>query len=124
MTRIIVAGGRDFEDYPYLCEKMDSVLQETGDDIEIVSGHAKGADSLGERYGRERGIPVVEFRADWKRYGRNVGPVRNQQMLDYAEEARPVVVAFWDGKSKGTGDTILRASRKGITLKVHPYGST
>ena len=61
MTRIIVAGGRDFEDYPYLCEKMDSVLQEIGDDIEIVSGHAKGADSLGERYGRSAGSRWLNF---------------------------------------------------------------
>lgn len=121
MTRIVVAGGRDFEDYQYLEESLDSLLSSIGDDIEIVSGHAKGADSLGERYANERGIPCKVMKADWKKYGKAAGIIRNQQMLDYASEATPFVVAFWDGLSKGTKDTIRRAVSRGIRLEVFRY---
>lgn len=122
MTRIIVAGGRDFDDYEYLCKELDGILDQIDGDKEIVSGTAKGADSLGTRYGKEHGIPVKEFKPNWRQYGRAAGIIRNQEMLDYASEETPLVVAFWDGQSKGTHDMIRKATHSHAELKVFRYG--
>jgi hypothetical protein len=65
---------------------------------EVVSGKARGADSLGERYASEFGIIVAKFPADWNRFGKRAGYVRNEEMAHYADKA----VVFWDGISKGS----------------------
>ena len=69
--RVIIAGCRDFADYELLKEKCDFYLQnQKPEDIVIVSGHASGADALGERYAQERGFGLETFPADWKANGR------------------------------------------------------
>lgn len=80
-------------------------------------GLARGADTLGTHYARERGIQVLEFPADWERLGRRAGMVRNLQML----EAADAVVAFWDGQSRGTAHTIGEAKKRGLPLRVVRY---
>ena len=70
--------------------------------MKFVSGGAKGADSFGEEYAAAHDVKVTVFKPDWKKYGKAAGPIRNKDMLDYASEDNPVVIAFWDGKSKGT----------------------
>jgi hypothetical protein len=61
---------------------------------------------------------VAVFPADWETHGRAAGPIRNQAMLD---EGKPyLVIAFWDGKSKGTLDMISRATRAGVPVKIVP----
>lgn len=105
--RIIVAGGRDFNDYELLCRKLDFFLSRTENPV-IICGEARGADSLGKRYALERGIPVLSFPADWDRYGKSAGFRRNKQMAENAD----ALVAFWDGRSKGTANMIeLMAGR-------------
>ena len=99
--RIIVAGGRDFNDYELLCRKLDFFLSSTENPV-IVCGEARGADSLGKRYALERGIPVISFPADWDRYGKSAGFRRNKEMAANAD----ALVAFWDGKSRGTANMI------------------
>ena len=121
MKRIVVAGSRGFTDYTLLRENLDALLGETSGDVELISGHAAGADQLAERYAQERNIPITVMRPDWKTYGRAAGPVRNKQMLDYASEGSPLVIAFWDGKSKGTKNTIDTAQKMGISIKVVLY---
>ena len=66
--------------------------------MDIVSGCALGADSWGEQWAKENGIPVTEFKADWQHIGNRAGLVRNEEMADYAD----MLIAFWDGESKGT----------------------
>jgi hypothetical protein len=114
-TRIIVAGGRDFDDYALMKKSLDEIIKNY-EDVEIVSGHAKGADLLGERYAGENGIPCAVFPADWKKHPIRAGFMRNSQMIDYALEETPAVVAFWDGESHGTKDTIDKA--KGLNINV------
>ena len=121
ITRVIVAGGRDFDDYAMLSENLDRILAGRGH-VEIVSGHARGADMLGERYAGEHGIPYMVFPADWKRFYTRAGFIRNTQMLEYASEKTPLVVAFWDGTSHGTKDTIDKAEKTGIECVVIRYG--
>ena len=113
MYKVIIAGSRDFADYALLCSFADQVLA-GAEDIEIVSGGARGADALGERYARERGYALKVFPADWKKWGRAAGPIRNRQMADYAD----ALIAFWDGQSSGTRDMIGKAEEKRLAVQV------
>ena len=98
LFKVVVAGGREFNNYQLLEEKLDHLLQNKLPHVQIVSGHATGADTLGEAYAKQRGLSVVTFPADWKTHGKAAGPIRNRQMAHYAD----AVVVFWNGKSKGT----------------------
>ena len=97
--KVIIAGTRTFNDYKLLC----NTIKELNINIdEIVCGGAKGADTLGEKYAKENNISIKYFLADWDKYGKRAGPIRNHQMGDYAD----YLIAFWDKKSKGTLDMI------------------
>lgn len=115
--RVIVAGGRDFSNYDLLRERLDYYLSRTGEPVEIVSGTARGADQLGERYAKERGLPVASFPADWNRFGKAAGYKRNSEMASYATH----LVAFWDGESRGTKHMINLAERHNLVVRVVPY---
>ena len=98
MFRVIIAGGRDFDDYRLLSETMDSLLRNITEEIIVVCGKTRGADTLGEKYAKERGYRVDYYPADWKRFGKRAGYLRNEQMAQNAD----ALVAFWDGESRGT----------------------
>ena len=119
--KVIVADGRDFADYAYLKEKLDEVFASLGDldshPIEIISGMAKGADTLGIRYAEEHKLTVVLYPANWKKYPRMAGILRNMNMLVTATH----LVAFWDGKSHGTKHMIEIAKAKGIPVWIFDY---
>ena len=83
--KVIVAGGRDFNDYELLKSKLDYILQNKLPDVEIVSGAARGADSLGERYAKENNLGLHRKPADWDTYGKSAGYRRNAEMADYAD---------------------------------------
>ncbi|PHS51899.1 MAG: hypothetical protein COB01_08845 [Lutibacter sp.] len=113
--KLIIAGSRNFTDYKKLCEICDNILQDQTD-VEIVSGaYYKGADLLGEKYAVEKGFLLTKFPADWKRFGRAAGPKRNEQMANYAD----ALIAFWDGKSKGTKHMIELAKQYGVKKKLY-----
>jgi hypothetical protein len=114
--KVIIAGGRDFDDYSVVERVCDYYLQNK-DDVEIVSGRADGADTLGEEYASVRSHQVKYFPANWKQYGASAGPRRNAEMGDYAD----ALIAFWDGKSKGTHNMIKYAMRNGLRVKIHQY---
>lgn len=114
--KIIIAGSRDFTDYRLLLQKVDDIIEELECDrnkIIIVSGGARGADLLGEKYADECGFPVAKFEADWDKHGKSAGYKRNKEMAKYGD----VLIAFWDGQSKGTGHMIDLA--KNHKLKVY-----
>lgn len=104
--KLIIAGGRDFADY----ELMESVItkireqlaREAFTDIIIVSGEARGADLMGETYATNYKLKIDRYPAYWKRDGRGAGFARNRRM----GEAADGLIAFWDGKSKGTKNMI------------------
>lgn len=114
--RVIIAGGRDFNDYLMLCETCDYMLQ-NHTDITIVSGAAKGADKLGEKYASERGYQIDSHPADWDRYGRAAGFRRNEEMAQCSD----ALIAFWDGTSKGTQHMINLAEKHNLKVKVKKY---
>lgn len=118
MYKVIIAGGREFDNYEQLKEACDYYLQnKTKEGIEIVSGGATGADALGERYAEERGYPITKFPADWGKHGRAAGPIRNKEMANYAN----ALVAFWDGQSKGTKSMIELAREGWLDVRVEEY---
>lgn len=84
--RVIIAGCRDFDDYELLKEKCDDFLQdEKKEDVVIISGHASGADALGERYAQERGFLLETYPADRKVLSKADGPIRNAKMAEVAD---------------------------------------
>lgn len=118
LNKIIIAGGRDFNNYALLKGYVDKFLSTyPSDSIEIVSGNARGADKLGERYAKEHNLPVKLFPANWDKYGKRAGYLRNQEMADYAN----MLIAFWDRKSKGTNHMINIAKKAGLIVKVVYY---
>ena len=115
--RVIIAGTRYFNDYALLCEYADYKLSKIRQPIEIVSGHARGADTLGERYAEERGYKLTLFPAEWDKYGKSAGPRRNKEMAEYAN----ALIAIWDGKSIGTKNMIDIAKEKGLKIGIKLY---
>lgn len=78
----------------------------------VVSGGAKGADQVGEKWAKEKGLEISLFPADWEKYGKRAGPMRNKLMAENADG----LIAVWDGKSRGTASMIELA--RGVGLRV------
>ena len=115
--RIIIAGSRNFNNYSLLTSAMYNLLVNemiSGVEVEIVSGTAKGADQLGERFAKDHNYPIKKFPADWNTHGKKAGYLRNKQMAEYAD----MLVAFWDGESKGTKNMIDLAEKNGLIVEV------
>lgn len=113
--KCIIAGSRDVDQYIVVAD----AIAESGFQItEVVSGTARGVDTLGERWARIHSVPVRRFPADWSKHRKSAGPIRNQQMADYV---RPDggLIAVWNGVSVGTAHMIRIAQAAG--LKVHVY---
>ena len=117
MFRVIIAGGRDFKDYDLLVKTMNHLLSNVKDDITVVCGKARGADTLGEQYAKEQGYAVQYFPADWNTYGKSAGFVRNIEMAENAT----ALIAFWDGKSSGTKHMIETAKKYNLKILIQRY---
>lgn len=109
MTRTIIAGGRDLPENKGLWWFLSKAHNDIGIS-EVVCGGARGGDTIGRQWAEDRGIPVKMFPADWKTHGRAAGPIRNQQMADYAE----ALIALPGGR--GTADMVERAQKKGLRV--------
>lgn len=116
IKRVIVAGSREFNNYPLLEKKLEEIIDKYGA-IEIVSGTARGADSLGEEFAKNHGVPVKRFRALWDIHGRAAGYIRNAQMAQYAD----ICIVFWDGESRGSKHMIDLATKYNLPLQVIRY---
>lgn len=102
--KLIIAGGRDFSDAALLERVLIAMADvELADKaVSIVSGMARGADALGYQFAHKHGIQVYEFHANWNKYGKRAGFIRNEEMGNAADG----LLAFWDGESKGTAHMI------------------
>jgi len=115
---VLVAGSRGFADYPLLAATLDNVLAgRVG--VVVLSGGARGADRLGERYAADRRHPVERREADWTTHGPAAGPIRNRRLLAGCDLA----VFFWDGASPGTADAIRQAGAAGVPVEVVRYAA-
>ena len=117
--RVVIFGSRGFNDYKLLKEKCDTYLKNKKQthNVIIVSGHAKGADTLGEQYAKENGYKVEVYPAKWKELGIKAGFIRNEQMADISNAA----IGFWDGESHGTKHMIDYCTKKGLNVKIVKY---
>ena len=117
--RVIIAGTRSFNDYELLRDSCNNLLSEKQrtHTVVVISGTARGADQMGERYAREWGFQLRRFPADWEQYGKSAGHIRNAKMADNAD----ALIAFWDGESRGTKNMIDNARRKGLAVRVIQY---
>lgn len=109
MFKVIIAGSRSFNDYEKLKSFCNYVLSNK-EDIEIVGRSEKGVDRLGELYD----FCLTLFPADWGKYGKSAGMIRNKKMADYAD----ALIVFWDGVSKGAENMIKVAEKKNSLIKV------
>jgi hypothetical protein len=115
-TKIIVAGSRGFNDYQLLSK----VLFEIGDKYEnasLVSGCAKGADALAIQFANEHNIQIYKYPADWNTHGKAAGYIRNTEMANDSN----VLVAFWDGQSRGTKHMIDTMHKQNKDVYVFNY---
>lgn len=119
--RILVCGGRYFNDKDLLFKTLDALFPATDDiatwlpppDTVIIHGKSKGADMLADQWAVVNWVKIEEYPADWEKYGKAAGPIRNKQMLD---EGQPdLVIAFKGGK--GTANMIKQTQERGIELK-------
>jgi hypothetical protein len=112
--RTIIAGSRTITDYSTVFNAMNfSQLKPTI----ILSGCAEGADKLGERWAKEHNIPIERYPANWNKYGKKAGYLRNAEMVEKAD----ALVAIWDGVSRGTKHTIDLANKKGIKVFIYEW---
>lgn len=110
-NRVIIAGGKDIVSYQTVCDAVGG----SGFYIDrILSGGAAGVDTNAKRYAMEHLIPFTEYPAQWDKFGRAAGPIRNTEMALHAD----ALIAIWDGESKGTGSMIRIAHQHGLRVYV------
>ena len=100
--KLAVIGSREFKDMDLMREHI-KLLQPSV----IISGGAKGADTLAKQYAQENNLQMIEYKADWKKFGRAAGVIRNKTIIENAEH----ILAFWDGKTPGTKNSIDYANK-------------
>lgn len=110
--KVIIAGGRDFTNYALV---EDAIKCSAFEITQVVSGKAKGVDTLGEVWALANNVPVEAFPADWSQHGRAAGPIRNREMAEYAD----ALIAIWDGESKGTANMIQQARNKRLNVFIY-----
>ena len=127
---IIIAGSRNFADYAKMRTEALRAIREAFNkinksDVTIISGGARGADALGERFAKEFGLNCHIIKADWDKHGKKAGYLRNEQMAEFAraidnayDEVKNMLIAFWDGVSPGTKHMIEIAKNKRINVIV------
>ena len=120
--------GRNFNDFEMLRTRCSEIILEevSGSDdvkISVISGTARGADQLGEKFASEYGYDVIRFPAKWDLYGKSAGYRRNEEMAKFSSENKNMgmLIAFWDGKSRGTKHMIDLAKRYGLDVHIVNY---
>ena len=115
---VIVAGSRTITDPA----TVDAAIRQSGFQVtQLLSGTARGVDTIGEQWARARGVDVLRFPANWQRFGRAAGYRRNAQLAQHAAAAAEggALVAVWDGVSRGTRHMIDLARQQGLAVYVH-----
>lgn len=112
-----IVGGRDFKDYDLLKNTMEEYIKSNTFPKAIVSGGATGADTLAENFASEIGVEMIVYRPEREKFGRLAALMRNTQIV----EASDVVFAFWDGKSRGTMDSINKTKNLEKELYIISY---
>ncbi len=121
MMRILVCGGRDFDDYNLLSRTLHEVVQSAVKspqdniykDTVIIHGWAKGADTMADKWAFTNNIKIERHAANWSKYGRAAGPIRNKVML---REGKPDLIVAFPGDT-GTADMVTQAKAAGVEVR-------
>lgn len=116
--RVLVFGDRNWTDGQAIERRLREIHAFTPIEF-VIEGEARGADTLAKEAAYRIGIRVEPFPADWARYGRAAGPVRNQQMLDEGVPTRGLCFHSNITKSKGSADMLRRCRKAGLPTEVH-----
>lgn len=119
MFKVIIAGSREFDNYDMLKEKCDKILSRKvneGEEIVIVSGTARGADTLGEKYAEERGYKIERYPANWDKYGKRAGYLRNKKMAEVSNAC--IVFLSSKAENKGSKMMISIATEEKLLIRV------
>ena len=109
--RIAIIGSRNFDNYKLVIETLKPYKSKIS---LIVSGAAKGADSLGEKWAIDNKIQTLIFPADWEKHGKRAGFIRNEDIIKNCDG----VIAFWNGISKGTAHSLSLAEKYNKPVKI------
>lgn len=117
---LVVAGGRDFNDFDYMKREILSLMWHELKDYEVViiSGECpRGADYWAKTAAWALKLRYMGVPADWKEHGKAAGPIRNRYMAEHGSG----LLAFWDGESRGTSNMIDEMRAKGKPVRVREY---
>ena len=115
MKKVVVAGSRNYNNYEEAKKFITNCLSEEADkDIVFIVGSCRGADMLGERFAQEMGYKLESYPAEWSKYGKAAGPLRNKKMAEICD----LVICFWDGKSRGSATMIDFARKLGKPVVI------
>ena len=118
--RIIIAGSREYNNYEEAAKLIDKFIKDVNSsNVVIVSGGAKGADKIGEEYAARNGLDCVVYKANWGKYGKQAGIIRNGEMAKNAD----CLLAFWNGESRGTYNMINTAKKRKLKVRVFNYSN-
>jgi hypothetical protein len=118
-VRVLVCGSRTWTDEDAIYRRLLGLASEHKGDVTVVHGRADGADRLAGRAADRLRLVEEAYPADWDRYGRAAGPIRNAQML---RSGIDLVIAFWDGRSKGTKHMLAISEKAGVPVEIHQSG--
>jgi len=116
--KVIIAGSRSITDYGLV---IDAVIKSKFKITEVVSGTAKGVDTLGERYAMDECIPIKRFKPNWTKYKKSAGFIRNEKMIQYVHPKGGLILV-WDSMSKGSAHTLQYAREKKIKIYLYLLG--
>jgi len=106
---LVIAGSRGFDNYLLLCTEVSAYIKDV-ENVKIVTGCARGVDYMATMYARAHSIAYEVHEADWTKYGKSAGPIRNREMAKKAHAG----LIFWNGKSKGTRNMIEELRKQGV----------
>lgn len=115
--KIIVAGSRDIKDESFVWSVMEKAIKDKGikeDEITIVTGGARGVDTVANKLAAAKGWKCIVMNADWDKHGKSAGYIRNREMAKVAD----MLIAIWDGESRGTKNMISEAKQRGLDVVV------
>lgn len=114
-VKVAIVGSRNYKHIERIGVRIGQLVKEYGaQNITIISGGAKGPDSIAVSYAIRKGIRITVYPANWNRYAKRAGPIRNTTIVNNADR----IIAFWDGRSRGTRDTIDKAHLKQVPIEV------
>lgn len=113
--KVIVAGTRKGISYDSVVSALTFCWVNLGiKPTLIIQGGAPGVDAHARRWAQEFKIPIKEYPADWNKYGKAAGPIRNKEMVNEGD----MLIAIWNGTSPGTKNIIKLAEDKGISVRI------